>query len=102
MTDPCDAPIACTLDSAARPQRLTDWQRALARVTARERVNGGLRLSFGADVEVAEIAQLAQAEHGCCSFFAFAITVDARGIALEVRAPDDAAELVDSLFGSVA
>ena len=42
------------------------------------------------------------AEQGCCTFFAFAITIDDRGIALEVRAPADAADLVTAVFGAPA
>jgi hypothetical protein len=42
------------------------------------------------------------AEQSCCSFFSFALTVDDRGVALEVRAPQDAAELVTAVFGAPA
>jgi hypothetical protein len=42
------------------------------------------------------------AEWACCSFFAFSITVDGRGTALEVRAPDAAQELLTTVFGVAA
>jgi hypothetical protein len=48
------------------------------------------------------VARLTAAEQACCRFFTFAITVDERGIGLEVRAPDGAEDLVASLFGVVA
>jgi hypothetical protein len=44
--------------------------------------------------------RLTVAEQSCCQFFAFAITVDERGTALEVRAPHDARPVLQSLFGS--
>jgi hypothetical protein len=57
---------------------------------------------LGGNVDLAEMTRLALAEWQCCTFFAFAITVDGRGAALEVRAPDVAAELLKSVFGGVA
>ena len=59
----------------------------------------GVRLLFGDGVPLDELTRLAVAEQGCCSFLSFALTVDGRGIALEVRAPADAADLVAALFG---
>jgi hypothetical protein len=69
----------------------------------RERTDdGALRVELAADVPLDELARLVAAEQGCCAFFSFTITVDQRGIALQVRAPDDAAELVTALFGAAA
>ena len=44
--------------------------------------------------------RLVAAEQDCCQFFRFAITVDTRGVALEVRPAGDAIEIVESMFGS--
>ena len=52
--------------------------------------------------DIGELARLAAAEQHCCSFFRFAITVDGRGVALEVAAPSDALDLVSALFGVAA
>lgn len=83
--------------------RIDDWQAVLAHVTNRARTtDGGLRLTLDQDVPLDEVSRLAAAEQGCCAFFAFALTIDHRGIALEVRAPDDAADLVTAVFGSAA
>lgn len=98
-----DPAIACTLPAAAVPGRLDDWQGVLIHVTARDRLaDGGLRLSLDSAVPLDELARLAAAEQGCCAFFAVAITVDDRGIALEVRAPEDAAGIVTAVFGEAA
>lgn len=95
--------IACTLPAGEMASRVEDWQAVLAHVTDRQQTpDGGMRLSLDAGVPLGELARLAAAEQGCCSFFAFAITVDSRGVALEVRAPDDAAELVTAVFGAAA
>ena len=48
---------------------------------------------------IAELMRLVAAEQDCCQFFRFAITVDTRGVALEVRAPEDALPIVESMFG---
>jgi hypothetical protein len=58
--------------------------------------------SGGGDAPLADVARLAAAEQDCCRFFSFALTVDERGVALEVRAPDDALSLVEALFGAEA
>jgi hypothetical protein len=79
--------------------RTAEWQAVLATVAARDTLDGGIRLTLGAETNLAEVTRLARAEWGCCSFFAFAITVDDRGIALEVRAPADAREILTSVFG---
>lgn len=95
-----DAPIACTLDHDAVPERLQEWERVLSTVAARSRIPGGVRLSLGAHTSVAEVATLATAEHACCAFFAFALTIDSRGVGLEVTGPLEAQPLITELFGS--
>lgn len=98
-----DTVIACTLPTGEVLDRMGDWQAALAHVTARERTtDGGLRLVLDPAAPLAEIAELAAAEQRCCAFFSFAVTIDHRGIALEVRAPDAAADVVTAMFGAAA
>jgi hypothetical protein len=95
-----DPPIACTLEADAMPGRLDDWQALLGKARSRSALDGGgRRVEFGADVAVEDLARLVVAEQSCCAFFAFAITVDQRGVGLEVSAPDGATEIVDALFG---
>ena len=47
-----------------------------------------------------DLVRLARAEQGCCGFLAFTITIDHRGIALEVRAPAGAEDVVIAMFGA--
>ncbi|QYG91734.1 hypothetical protein HC251_04300 [Iamia sp. SCSIO 61187] len=96
------APIACSLDGPAVPDRLKEWAAALRPVVDRTPIDGGLRLSFSSEVDLAALASLAAAEQRCCPFFYFSLTIDERGIALEVTAPDDAAAVVGALFGEAA
>ncbi len=93
-------PIACSLSSADVPERLADWKSALGSVLSRQPIPGGLRLALAPAVSLAHLVDLVVAEQQCCPFFCFAITVDARGPALEVTAPPQAQELVSSLFAA--
>jgi DNA-binding transcriptional MerR regulator len=97
---PAGASIACTLDGAAIPARVADWQALLG--SARERRGmdgGGWRVELGPHADLGELSRLVRAEQACCAFFAFAITVDARGIGLEVRAPPGGEQAAAALFG---
>lgn len=92
-------PIACTLAPTVMPGRFDEWEAVLAHVTARESIAGGIRATLGPAAPLADVIHLTAAEQECCRFFEFAVTVDRRGVALEVRAPDEALPVVHSLFG---
>ena len=103
MPASADTAIACTLQAGELPQRLADWQDLVQYVAAREALLGsdpGVRLLLRDEVPLHQLAGLVVAEQQCCAFFSFAITVDRRGTALEVRAPSEALTLVDSMFGA--
>jgi len=95
-----NAPIACSLSSDALKGRLEDWQQLLGHVSRRESIDGGVRAAFMTSVPLDELMRLVAAEQDCCQFLSFAITVDARGIGLEITAPLDALPIVESLFGA--
>lgn len=92
--------IACTLSAGSMKGRLADWQSLLSHVERREPIDGGVRSVFAPSVSIGDLMRLVAAEQDCCQFFRFAITVDTRGVALEVSAPDDALEIVESMFGT--
>jgi DNA-binding transcriptional MerR regulator len=92
--------IACTLSAGSMKGRIADWQALLDHVDHREHVEDGVRAVFGSPVPMTDLMRLVSAEQDCCQFFRFAITVDSRGVALEVRAPDDARDIVESMFGA--
>ena len=80
--------------------RLEAWRAVLGQATARTRTrDGGWRVALPGDVDLGALTQSVVAEQRCCAFFAFAITVDSRGVALEVGAPAGADAVVDALFG---
>ena len=103
-------PVACTLPADAMPSRLDDWTRVLATASGREPLGddgdgSGVRVRFDTTdpTFAGELATLAAAEQGCCAFFRFAIVIDGDGaIYLDVRAPDDAADVTAALFGAPA
>jgi DNA-binding transcriptional MerR regulator len=101
-SNPDEVPIACTLAADSLGARLEDWQSLLTHAVDRYEMDGGVRVEFDARVPAEELMRLVAAEQDCCPFFRFAITVDTRGIALEVTAPADARPILESLFGTAA
>jgi MerR family copper efflux transcriptional regulator len=99
---PGDVPIACSLGAGDMSARISQWQDVLRHTVERAPIDGGVRLVLGADAPVEEVVRLAGAEHDCCRFFSFAITIDGRGLALEVTAPPDAQDMVTAVFGNAA
>lgn len=92
-------PVSCTLPVDQLPGRLEEWEEVLTHVHTREAVDGGVRLLLDPSLEIDRLARLVGSEQSCCSFFAFSITVDSRGVGLEVRAPAEAQPILESLFG---
>lgn len=99
-TTSAEPAIACTLSAGSMRGRLADWDDLLAHVTRRTPLDDGVRCEFGSSVPVEQLMRLVAAEQDCCQFFQFVITVDTRGIALEVRAPADARSILESMFGA--
>lgn len=95
-------PIACTLGSASMPGRLEEWQALLAHTSRRDQIGNGVRATFAPETPLGDLIRLAAAEQECCQFFNFAITIDSRGIALEVTSPDNALPVLRALFGAAA
>ena len=72
----------------------TGNQFSVRRANGRPPQTAAVRIAFARDVDLAELARLIEAEQECCTFFSFALTVDGRGLALEVGAPEAATEIV--------
>lgn len=101
---PSDVPVACTLPADRMMERTNEWRRIIAAThpTTRSGIDGGVRLEFPSGTDISEIARLAVAEQDCCRFFSFTITIDARGIGLEVTGPDNALDAVHALVAPAA
>lgn len=102
-----DAIDACTLSADRMRDRINDWNQLLAgnaavlgAVTTRTAIDHGIRLEFAPGLDIAQLALLAAAEQDCCRFFGFAITIDQRGIGLDITAPSDAHAALTALFGT--
>jgi hypothetical protein len=94
------AEIACTLGGDDQRARIAQWRAVLARARRREPVDGGVRLAYDPEPDLlAELARLTAAEHACCGFLSFTLSVSAAGTAFTVTAPPDAAPLVAEIFG---
>jgi MerR family transcriptional regulator, copper efflux regulator len=97
----CEPPVMCSLPPDAVPARVEEWNELLRHVRARSELGGGrLRLEFDDAIDVAELASVVALEQQCCRFFTFALTIDARGVALEVDAPEAASDDVRALFAT--
>jgi DNA-binding transcriptional MerR regulator len=96
-----EPPIVCTLAPDQMGDRISQWRAVLDEVVSREQIEGGIRLNFASGEGLAAaVADLAEREHGCCSFFDFDVRIGRGGLALVVRAPDAAAGLVAAVFGT--
>jgi DNA-binding transcriptional MerR regulator len=100
--DPHQVPIACTLRPDALGGRLEAWQALLLHAARRTALDDGVRVELAADAPLDELIRLVAAEQDCCQFLRFAITVDTRGVGVEVRGPEDARTIVEALFGAPA
>jgi MerR family transcriptional regulator, copper efflux regulator len=95
--------VACTLEAEALPDRLAAWRHVAAAAVGRSTTpDGATRVELGPDVAVGELAELVAAEQRCCAFLSFTLAFGPEGTVLEVRAPADAAEVVEQLLGSAA
>ena len=97
-------PIACTMHPNEYAGRLEDFRQGVfAHLVGMELPEPTrLRLLLAGDADPEAVRELLVREQGCCAFFRFTLTVDAGGTALEVRAPELAADMITDLFGSAA
>jgi len=94
-------PIACTLSSGDRGERIGAWRQLLARADSRERIDGGLRFSLPASL-AGLTAELAAAEQQCCTFLEFTLHLTGGALDLEVRAPAEAFPVLRDVFSASA
>jgi hypothetical protein len=98
-----NSPIACTLDADGgdRTERLREWHAVLVAATGREEIDEGIAVTFDHDIaRTAELGRLLAAEYACCSFASYQLTIDARGVRLEVRTPPEARDGFAAVFGT--
>jgi hypothetical protein len=95
-----DEPIACTLDAADVPARLTTAKELGARALAGLEVAGGRAvLRFSGERKL--IDALIAAESACCSFFQFETKEDGDHIEVEIRTPPGGEPVLRGLVAAV-
>lgn len=94
--------IACSLDPDRVSGRVEDWNRVLARSASRSEIEGGVRVHFDHDADIVALAELAEAEQDCCSFFRFDIGIGPDGVSLDITGPEEARDVIASVFGKAA
>ncbi len=91
-------PLACTLTPGDARTRIDEWRRALGEavtvVDRRSATHLVLALA-GGPAPLHDLVSLAQAEVGCCPFFAFAFRLSGSGGQLIVDVPSDAVAVLD-------
>lgn len=97
-SDADPAPVACSLDAAGYGERTDRWRRLLAGAERTTLPDGAMLVRLPA-ARAGELADLVVAEHECCPFFTFHLTLAGAHAELEARAPHAAEPLVDALFG---
>jgi hypothetical protein len=90
------ARFACTLDAGDVEGRLAEWRAVAVAATNRNRVDGGLRLTFD-DIDVRALTDLAIREHEYCAFLSFGVGIGSGGTTLDITGPAPVLGLIDAL-----
>jgi hypothetical protein len=96
------APDACTLPTDDRPLRQAEFDDLFTTAVTDIRWVGPTRARFGMSGGGAladRVADLAQREQSCCSFFAFEIERDGDRVVLDVRVPPAYTGVLTALVG---
>ncbi len=96
------AVIACTLSSHQAKDRIARWEAMAARATTRDVLDGGTRVTFERDIDLATLTELVAAEQDCCGFLTFALTISSDAVALDVTGPPDAQPVIEALTGAAS
>jgi hypothetical protein len=99
-----EIPIACTLSEVEAHSQIGDWQKMVDRCVERvSRVNQNrLDLTLRSDlVDLTSFVRLVQREKACCAFFEFAFDVEAAGVTLVVRVPENAVGVLDEFVANI-
>lgn len=101
MTAHPTPPIACTLAPGEFQERLAEIA-TLARDALRYHNRRDLVLELEYAPEAAKrVRELLRREQACCGFLVFNVRVQADGVRVTIRAPEEARDAVDLLFGQL-
>jgi MerR family copper efflux transcriptional regulator len=94
------APIACTLTADAMVDRLAEWRDVFSTMVEkveRQENQATLTLSRGPE-GLMTVADLAEREKACCSFFEFSIELNGLDVRLHVEVPAEAGPILTELL----
>lgn len=93
-------PIVCTLELAARGQRLS-WIRRVTEqsLVSHEMSDQTLNLTYRADA-YEELERIVNLERACCAFLGFQLTKDSSGCVLSVNMPNGTVEAAQLLIAN--
>lgn len=89
--------VACSLPAAEQGSRANEWRALVDAATTRARTGVGAILKF-APADAVRARALAKAELECCPFFSFEFLEEGDETTMLIRAPLQAAELIDRLL----
>jgi hypothetical protein len=97
-------PNACSLDDAARADRIRAWQRIAKNATSRRVEHGSYVATYPNDAQLLRrLRELIAAEAACCSFLQIRLDETPKSIVTELRLPADASDAmhvqVAAMFG---
>ncbi|MFC6023316.1 hypothetical protein ACFP2T_45080 [Plantactinospora solaniradicis] len=93
-------PASCTLPTVEQPVRLAEFDELFATAvrSVHRAAPSRLRLELAPDPEVAaRVADLMVRESGCCSFFAFTLSMADHRLRCDVTVPTERVRVLDAL-----
>ena len=96
-----DAPreIACALDAGEQSDRRRAWEATGRSLLARERIDGGFRLVYGADQDLPErLTTLFNLERECCPWATWTLRRDENRCVVEVTSESEAIQGLAAAF----
>lgn len=97
-SDPVVVELACSSTPAGKGEQVQRWSQLVAEAVAVTRFGGGFRVRLPIG-RLSTAADVAAAEQACCPFFDIRLVLAGPVFDLEVRAPEQAAVLLDELLG---
>lgn len=94
------APQACTLPTEERPLRVAEFDALFAEAVQNVRRVDATSLSLDLQpqsVVAAQAADLVVRETGCCSFFTFSLVATGGSLRLEIKVPEQHADVLEAL-----
>lgn len=94
-----DAPLACTLGPRASSARHAEFAALFAELRYAKRFEGGFLWQFrNAPGLERRLRALARAEHACCPFLTFAVSVEGEHVVFRACGPERADAVVDLFY----